>query len=400
MKIIDRYTLKQVIIGFILVLASMTSLVWLTQSLRMIDMIVTRGVSPKVFFELTLLILPNFLQVLSPLTLFAVALFTLIRMESDKELMVMQAVGMSQRDIMRPIFKMAIVLTGIGYLLSFFLVPLSNKEMREMKWEIRNNIGHLLLQEGQFNTFKNGLTLYVKERLPDGQVKGVIAYKQKEPNKWSIMAAPNGEVFQEKDGIRVVVYDSVKQEYEPESKKYSVLKSKKNVIMLPNKNSAEARSTDPRELSLWELLVKTPAEVDNNMPKWRKHKVEFVKRFVQPLYNLTYLYLVMFGVLSGFYNRRGQVGKINLTVILALFVQSLALAFENMSNKCLWCLILYVLNVFSPIFLVRRISLIKRLKWIKAGGLCLCLMLFSCASAKPQEQAAAAEPDSGAFSSR
>ena len=65
MKIIDRYTLRQIIVGFVLVLTSMTTLVWLTQSLRMIDMIVTKGVSVGIFFELTLLVLPNFLQILS-----------------------------------------------------------------------------------------------------------------------------------------------------------------------------------------------------------------------------------------------------------------------------------------------------------------------------------------------
>ena len=89
MKIIDRYTLRQIVVGFVLVLTTMTALVWLTQSLRMIDMIVTKGVSAGIFLELTVLVLPNFLQILSPLVLFAVALFTLIRMQADKELMVM-----------------------------------------------------------------------------------------------------------------------------------------------------------------------------------------------------------------------------------------------------------------------------------------------------------------------
>ena len=115
MKIIDRYTLRQIVVGFVLVLTTMTALVWLTQSLRMIDMIVTKGVSAGIFLELTVLVLPNFLQILSPLGLFAVALFTLIRMQADKELMVMQAVGMNAQDIMRPIFKCGIVLMILGY---------------------------------------------------------------------------------------------------------------------------------------------------------------------------------------------------------------------------------------------------------------------------------------------
>ena len=100
MKILNAYVLKQLIVGFVFVLLGMTTLVWLTHSLRMLDMIVTKGVSVGVFLKMTLLVLPNFIQILSPLSLFAVVLFVFSRMQSDKELMVMQAVGMSRRQIM------------------------------------------------------------------------------------------------------------------------------------------------------------------------------------------------------------------------------------------------------------------------------------------------------------
>ena len=59
MKIADKYILRQLIVGFILVLSCLTMLVWLTQSLRMIDMIVSKGVGAWVFIEMTLLVLPN-----------------------------------------------------------------------------------------------------------------------------------------------------------------------------------------------------------------------------------------------------------------------------------------------------------------------------------------------------
>ena len=87
--ILTKYILKQLILSFMLILLGMTALVWLTQSLRMIDMIVTKGVPLGVFLEMTLLVLPNFIQILSPLALFAFILFIFSRMEADKEIMVM-----------------------------------------------------------------------------------------------------------------------------------------------------------------------------------------------------------------------------------------------------------------------------------------------------------------------
>ena len=63
MKIINKYILKQLIVSFALVLVGLVTLIWLTQSLRMIEMIVTKGVSFRVFMEMTMLVLPNFVQI-------------------------------------------------------------------------------------------------------------------------------------------------------------------------------------------------------------------------------------------------------------------------------------------------------------------------------------------------
>ena len=121
MQIVDKYILRQLVVGFTLILVSLTILIWLTQSLKMIDMIVTKGVSVGIFLEMTILVLPNFLQILMPLALFAVTLFTFIRMQSDKELMVLKAVGMSGKQLMKPVLMMAGVLTVVGYILSFVI---------------------------------------------------------------------------------------------------------------------------------------------------------------------------------------------------------------------------------------------------------------------------------------
>lgn len=350
MTILDKYILKQILVGFALVLISMTVLVWLTQSLRMIDMIVTKGVSVGVFVRMTILVLPNFMQILSPIALFAVTLFTFIRMQSDKEVMVMQAVGMSTGQIMRAPLILAGILAAAGYLFSIFVIPAANTDLRELQWKIRNDLSHLLLQEGQFNSFKNGLTLYVRERTPDGNVKGVFAYeaKGKGQNQVSILAAESGTVFQEPAGVRVVFNAGARHEYNPETKQFSILKFDKYTMSFADKNqSTGTRRADVRELSLRQLWAAEPTDAAN-MAQYRKHKVELAKRLLQPLYNFTFVFLAMFGILSGYYSRRGQAGRINFVVGAALIVQSLALAFENMAGKNLWFLILVFLNVWIP----------------------------------------------------
>ena len=371
MKIINKYILKQLIISFSLVLLGLTMLIWLTQSLRMIDMIVTKGVSVRIFLEMTVLALPNFIQILSPLALFAVILFIFSRMQSDKELMVMQAIGLSNKQIMRPVLGWAVFLTVIGYAMTLGLIPASYTKLSEIKWKVRNDLSHLLLQEGQFNSFSNGLTLYIKERLGNGVVRGVMAYDAKDPEKVSSLVAESGIVFQKADGFQLVFNNGTRQEFSPETKEFSILKFDKYTMGFSDKKHVgESRNLNAGEYSMSYLLSAKPSDAPTPAI-YRKYKVEALKRLTKPLYNLTFAFLAMFGIFAPFYNRRGQMGRINFVVLMALLIQSLNLGFENLAAKNLVFAPLLFVNIFLPILLI-YLSMSRNLRLnrlLKTGAL-------------------------------
>ncbi len=388
MKILSKYILKQLVVSFFLVLLGLTTLVWLTQSLRMIDMIVTKGVSVRIFFEMTMLVLPNFIQILSPLAFFAVILFVFVRMQSDKELMVMQAVGMSNRQIMAPVLGIASVLTIIGYVMTLFLIPASYEKLNEIRWKVRNDLSHLLLQEGQFNSFSNGLTLYIKERLGDGTVSGVMAYDAKNPDKASALVAETGVIFQDDEGFQLVFNNGTRQEFNPKTQEFSVLKfDKYSMWFSDKKNSGNARNLKAAEYSMDYLLSVRPEEAPTPA-MYRKFKVEALKRLTKPLYNLTFAFVAMFGVLAPFYNRRGQMGRINFVVFATLLLQSLNLGFENLATKNLLFTPLLFINIFLPILLV-YLSMSHRFKFsfkqAKAALVALIVSVSVCSITLPTQ---------------
>lgn len=386
MKILNAYILKQLLVGFAVVLIGMTVLVWLTQSLKMVDMIVTKGVGVGLFLKMTFLVLPNFIQILSPLALFSVVLFVYSRMQSDKELMVMRAVGMSNFQLMKAPLIVALFLVIIGYAFTLFIIPYASSQLREMKWQVRNNLSHLMLQEGQFNSFKNGLTIYVKERLGDGVIKGIVVYDAKNPAKTAALVAESGIVFQDNETTQVVFQKGVRQEISPDTNQFSILKFDKYTMLFDDKKDTPARGMDESEYSLSHLIFATPTS-DISPVNFRKFKVEAMNRLLQPLYNLTFVFLAVFGVLAGFYNRRGTMGQVNFVIILALIVQSLALAFKNMATKNLLFMPLMPLNALLPILLVYLV-LIKGKKWkigtFKIGVFLLALGLSMSAFAAPK----------------
>lgn len=363
MKIVDRYIFRQTLVGFLTILISLTVLIWLTQSLRMIDMIVTKGVSIGIFLRMTFLILPNFLQILSPLALFGVALFVFIRMQADKELIVLKSVGMSCRALIHPLLFLSLFLVLFGYFLTLWLVPASYSELRQMRWKIQNDLSHLLLQEGQFNSFKNGTTLYVKQRDSAGKVKGILAYETKH-DKRTILTAEEGTMIQTPDGINLTFNNGTRQEFHPKTHEFSVLKFDKYTMFFSDSAGKSSRKLDPREISLQQLLNATHETITDG-PTYRKYKVEAFKRLTQPLYNLLFLWLAAFGVLSGFYNRRGQSRQVNTVIVVALLIQSLSLAFENIAVRNLWGLILLGGNLFIPLIILYFVLFKeKKIGWI------------------------------------
>ncbi len=354
MKIADKYIFRQLCVGFLLVLTSLTLLVWLTQSLRMVDMVVSKGASVGVFIQLTLLVLPNFIQILMPLALFAVILFVFVRMQSDKELMVLKAVGMSSAQLMRPVMYLACILVAVGYLLSFWIIPSSTNMMREMKWKIQNNLSSVLLQEGQFNTFKKGMMVYVKERLPNGGVKGILAYEFKEGEKAALIAE-EGTIYQTQEGFDILFGQGARQEYDPKTKQFSVLKFDKYTVSINEQNKSESvRIQKVNELPFL-TLIQTSKEQAPSVQMWRKYKVEAFKRLTYPLYNFVFALLALVGILTGFYNRRGQSGRINSVIGCALLIQTASLAFENLSGKHLWAISLMLANIVVPLLVIKRI---------------------------------------------
>ncbi len=136
MKILDKYQFKQIAVGFLFVGLVLMSVVWLTQSLKIVDMIVTNGISFWAFLKLTVLVLPNFIIIISPIVIFVVCLFCYSRMSVDRELHVMRAIGMSSFRISRPALYFALIITAINYAMVFYFIPASFSKFRELQWEL------------------------------------------------------------------------------------------------------------------------------------------------------------------------------------------------------------------------------------------------------------------------
>jgi len=332
MRGLTRYMFGQLFVGLALVASALTCVVWLTQSLRFIDLIVNSGLSAGTFVYLTGLMMPNFLTIILPVSLFAIIAFTYHRMIMDRELVVMRAAGLGQIALAKPAIILSLLLVAVGYLLSTYVVPTSYAQFRELKWDARYNFSHVLLREGTFNDVSRGITVYVRERTDDGQLLGIMAHIEKGDVKSETWLAERGALVENEDGARVVMFNGSRQEFTNDSKQLTILYFDQSVLDLdpPNEQGA-VRHREPRERSMAELYNLDTTGLDEN--GIGKYKAETHRRLAFPWSALGFTMIALSVLMSGAFTRRGEGKRVFIAVLLAAAYQGAMLAILNAAAK-------------------------------------------------------------------
>jgi lipopolysaccharide export system permease protein len=226
------YVLRQLAGPVALFSFLLTSVIWLSQSLRLLDLVINRGQSAPTFVYLTLLILPSLLVIILPLAYFAGTLYGLHKLNADSELVVMQASGFSRIQLMTPVLIAAAVMTALTYLCGLYLNPLGQRAMRDKEIDIRADIGAAILTEGVFNTPADGLTVFIRELSPDGQIRGILVQDSRNPQHPTTYIAESGLLAQTVGGARLIMLDGTIEQGSVGGAKLSVLKFQRYVFDL------------------------------------------------------------------------------------------------------------------------------------------------------------------------
>ncbi len=335
MSRIDSYIFRQLALSLLAVTVGLAALVWLTQSLRFIELVLDRGLSLAVFVELTSLMLPNFFAVILPITTFVVTLFVYLRLASDRELVVMRAAGLSQWRLARPALALALFAAGVVMMLNLWLVPVSHGAFREWQYEIRNQMVGLLLQEGVFSSVGNDLTVYARYRDRDGTLRGILVHDTREAGGPITILAERGLIGQGPSGPRVSLFQGVRQQVERVAPpagsppgtlptlRLNTLSFSENSVDLARGNRAdEARNRDSRERFVHELLNPDPAEALRER-ELRRYLAEGHQRLASPFSALSFALVALAVALTGQFRRHG--GMIGVVVGVGIVVALLAL---------------------------------------------------------------------------
>jgi lipopolysaccharide export system permease protein len=294
---IGRYIFRTTLSAFLLVLVSVTALIWITQALRNFDLMTNQGQNILVFVGITSLLIPMLVMIIAPVALMIAVAHVLNKLGNDSELIVMNAAGMAPWHVVRPFLALGVLVSLVVAWIGFYLSPLCLQELRRWATQVRAEIVSSNVQPGRFIVMDNRLTLHVRARESDGRLLGIMVDDRRDPKEHATIIAEQGDFATNERGTFLLLANGAVHQHETGKSDPVIVRFKEYAFDLSRLSPNPTTVTfQIHERSLGELLNPRPDDpVFKRLPG--HFRAEIHSRITTPLYPLAFM-LVTFAFLG------------------------------------------------------------------------------------------------------
>jgi lipopolysaccharide export system permease protein len=174
-------------------LLTFTFILLIARILKLVELIVTRGIPLTQVGRLLVLILPTFLELTLPMAFLLAILLGLGRLSGDQELLALKSSGVSPVQILIPLIFMAASVAIITFLLTTWVRPAAQVALKDELYNIAKTRVGTVLREKVFNDDFPNILIYVEEIIPPGNVaQGILIIDKRETAKENIIVGKVG----------------------------------------------------------------------------------------------------------------------------------------------------------------------------------------------------------------
>lgn len=218
-KRFDRYMLSQFMILFGFFALVLVSIFWINKAIGMFDRLVGDGQPAWVFLEFTALTLPGVIGMILPIATFAGAVYVTNRLSTESELTVVQATGYSPLRLSRAAAMFGLIVALIMSLLSHYLIPTSLSQLRQREAEVRQSVTARFLEEGTFLHPAPGITFYIREISPEGELRDVLLSDRRNPENPVTYTSTLAYLVQDDGSTKLVMVKGLAQNLRPDGQR-------------------------------------------------------------------------------------------------------------------------------------------------------------------------------------
>ena len=284
---IDKYIFRTTLASFVLVLVSLTGVIWITQALRGIDLMTSQGQTILTFLGITSLVIPALVLIISPIALMIAISHTLNKLATDSEIIVMNAAGLSPVRLFRPFVFATLVVALMVAFIAAYLAPEGLRRIKQWDAEITADVLTNVLQPGRFAQLDQNLTIRIRERQPGGLLKGIFIDDRRDPKERVSIVADHGTVVKNTDGSFLILEDGNLERFEVGKRDPALVAFGRYGFDMSKFNQNHDVTLGIRERYLWELLAPEDSDpIYQQLPG--QFRAELHDRFMSPIYPLAF----------------------------------------------------------------------------------------------------------------
>ncbi len=341
MQIYQRYIISNITSIFLIILFTITSLVWLSQVIKIVPLM-GQGVRLLDFINITILLLPILLFSILPFAIVLAIGIVYNKFSYEREIIILNNISLSPWKIIKPAIMVAFAVSILGYCISLYLLPISTTKLKNNLKYLKDNYASGFIQEKTFTTLSKNIVIYVNQKLSEKKMKGIIIFDNSNKQKNVIIFATYATVSIKNNGPSIDLIDGMRQDIDQETGNLSKMHFNSLSVSLKNENQCHNASSDPKcfpkninKKDLNEFFLNELIYPDNQLAQSRKMKLkaESNQRILWPLM-ITIIPIVFLSIfMQKPYSRRGNSKIILKAIFTSLIFVIIHFVFYNLASK-------------------------------------------------------------------
>lgn len=290
------YLASEVVPPFLFGLMTFTMILLVGRILKLVELVVNRGVPILQIGKLFALILPTFLEMTVPMALLLGVFLGLGRLSSDHEIVALKASGISPVQILVPVAVIALLVSLLTLLITIEIRPLANTALRKQLYTIAKNRVASGLKEKIFNDDFPKILIYIEELVPPGETaKGVLIVDRRNPDREQDIFGKVAFIFsdEETQSINFKLFEGTVHERRPKKPGFSRTRFNTYDFRLDPEDilgPSRQKDPEPKELSFKHLrrIIQMKRETGE---RYTPELIEFYQRFSFAFAPLTLCFL-------------------------------------------------------------------------------------------------------------
>jgi lipopolysaccharide export system permease protein len=258
-RIIHRYVFREILVPFAFGLSVFTFILLIARLLRLIELVVTRGVPVMSILRLLTYIMPAFLEVTVPMAMLLAILVAFGRLSADSEMVALRSSGLSLYQLVPPVAIVVALSTTATAALALHARPWGNRSLKSALFEIARTRATAGIKPQVFNDDFPGLVIYTEgiDATTD-RLRHVLISDQRDSAQHNTIFAREGVMISDpaaqavtlrlRDGFIHTTDGRAETEYQTRFQFYDV-----NLDLRPMIAGVRQRDRDPKELTLGQL---------------------------------------------------------------------------------------------------------------------------------------------------